>query len=767
MGDAYRCTEQFSEAKKVYKEALMLADSINSPTNVFIAKINLAQLYLDLKNPHKAKIWLDGAQLHFKGLEQRSLPFFYKISGYYYLSTNQAQHALGELKKGYPFAIKRINRSNLEYLDFMIKAAEQIGDYKSAYTYFREYKIMNDKIISKKNIEALTTERLNYESQKKELELLKEQQLLEEQVKRQQLIQYAMAMVATILLIISLITYFYFKSRNRLLQKDIENKNIIATQAKKIQALYDYKNNLFANIAHELKTPLTLMLHPVANLLRKTKDVKDKEQLQLIANNTKHLQFVSNQILDLIKSENYKLQALPVEFKLHQLLHSIRQEFRPFADFQQVTFLTPSNIREDIALVTDGEKLMTVLKNILSNAFKHTQASDTISLSFEQLNEEELLIQIEDTGKGIPEADVPYIFDRYFQANISSNNSLEGGMGIGLAICKEYMKLLKGTIKVSSTLHKGSTFSIQFPRKIAGTVAAINTQQFLALLSHPTANKAPLLNGSATEQNSTSPKLLIVEDNLEMCQLLKHILSDQYRLIFAGNGKLALTLLQEAQPDLIITDLMMPVMNGFELINFLKNHDSYRHIPIIVLTARHTTKDKLKALNIGVDDYLMKPFIQEELIARIHNLLHNSNLRFAQYAAIVPVPTIIAEKEDRIHLKPLSLQQPTFQMTHDEKEWLDLLEAVVKTNLSAVTFNLYQLAEELTISYSGLFPKIKKLTGLTPNQYINEVRYAKARELLQEKRYSVKKAAYSVGFKDPRNFSRNYKKKYGKLPSKR
>ncbi len=260
-------------------------------------------------------------------------------------------------------------------------------------------------------------------------------------------------------------------------------------------------------------------------------------------------------------------------------------------------------------------------------------------------------------------------------------------------------------------------------------------------------------------QNEDKPRLLVVEDNLDICKYLESILELQYQIVFAHNGVEGLKQLEQQTPDLILTDLMMPVMDGFEFMKKVKQNEKWQQIPIIALTARSEMADKLAVLRIGVDDYLVKPFHEEELQIRVKNLLKNQSNRLV----------FIAEETEKAEAASFQSDVPTDNtptITQNDQEWLKNLENLTYSGIPNVDFKAQQLSLELDISYSQLYRKTKLLTGFTPKQYINQIRYQQARQFLESKTYvSVKRVAYEVGFKDPKNFSRNFKKRFGKYPS--
>jgi DNA-binding response OmpR family regulator len=349
---------------------------------------------------------------------------------------------------------------------------------------------------------------------------------------------------------------------------------------------------------------------------------------------------------------------------------------------------------------------------------------------------------------------LPHVFERFFQTN-RPNKLAEGGTGIGLALCQEYAHLFKGTINVDSTLGQGAVFKVTFP------VTRINTNNRIAVAPlAETADYVPggteflMLTSVAGASDTPKPTLLLVEDNPDLRDYIRLVLQGKYQVFYAENGQNALDIIgiraseqkKPITPDLILSDLMMPVMNGYQLLERLKADDATRHIPVIMLTARAETQDKLKALRIGVDDYLTKPFDEEELLARIENLLKNQAIRKQE--------AVVESGNER----PL-ISQP-------DRQWLEAFEAHVQKHYASELISVASLAREFAMSESTLLRQLKRLTGLTPLQYLQEVRLEEARHLLENRSYlSVAQVAAQVGYEDTRFFSRSFRQRFGKLPS--
>ena len=663
----------------------------------------------------------------------------------YKRSIEYNERAINLIEKGQNYGYLKEVYENQE------KAYVALGNYKSAHEVKTQLANHLDSLNSaevKGKIKELQTK---YEVEQKEAEneLLKEKQAVSLRQLRYKSYMTIGLVVALLFAIIWVVTYYRSNQQLR------ANKEIIESQSRELKELYEDKSRLFVNIAHELRTPLMLITNPINNVMKnKELPTKALQSLQVVHRNTTYLKELVNQVLDLSKSEQQNLPVYISSFQLSDMLNVLITDFQSFADYQKIQFQTPIHI-DNISLKTDGEKLFIILKNLLSNAFKYTPSGGKVELNYTESGND-VIINVKDTGQGIDKMDIPHIFKPYFQ---SSYTPIEGGTGIGLAICKEYIEELGGNIKVNSNLGQGSTFSIQFPKHLRSKHAEI-AHTPLSFLEK--AAVQPIEIASPHNIDEDRKTLLIVEDNLEISQYLQTILQDNYQILLANNGAEGLKQLEQQQTDLILTDIMMPVMNGFELMKRVKTNEKWQQIPIIALTARNEIADKLEALRIGIDDYLVKPFHEEELQIRIKNLLKYQENRLNFIAEEVE-KTEAANMQSDNSINPAAATPP---ITKIDQEWLAELEQLTYKGITNVDFNAYQLSLEMDISYSQLYRKIKQLVGFTPKQYINQIRYQQARQFLENRTYtSVKRVAYEIGFKDEKNFSRNFKKRFGKYPS--
>lgn len=610
----------------------------------------------------------------------------------------------------------------------------------------------------------------------------------------------------------------FLETRNRELEQAVETaterisdqNRQLALQAESLRTLDQIKSRFFANVSHELRTPLTLMLGPISSVLKNAQlAARDSQLLQIARQNGQNLLGLIGEILDLGKMEAGKLELEESPVALRPLFLRLAGNFDSYAQRLGIRYTIRCECPDNLHVLLDRKKLETVLNNLLSNAFKFTPAGGAVEVEFRienlELRPEQPLhspfsilnskpsilnsqfsIKVRDTGRGIHPEDLPHIFERYFQSK-QPNAPTEGGTGIGLALCAEYAQLFGGRVWAESEVGVGSTFWFEFPKKEVVTEGDILPVEPDAERSDQTAHhtEKPIQAVDFQEQilsDAPRARLLVVEDNEHLQTFLKTILSPHYDVTVANNGAEALVQLAESSkqlavlgatapsslptahfklPDLILSDIMMPVMDGFQLLEKLKSDDRYRHLPVVMLTALADKQDRLRALRIGVDDYLIKPFEEDELLARLHNLVHHARGRF------LPEKTEGSEPLPAEGTKASELEAPPpRQFSADDLAWLETLEQLVLREMSNFNLSADMLADHLAVSRPTFFRRTKLLTGLTVQQYVAEVRFRTARAGLEQGRFpSVKTAALSVGLKDVEHFSQQFRMRFGKLPS--
>ncbi|MEM1320038.1 MAG: ATP-binding protein [Bacteroidota bacterium] len=653
-----------------------------------------------------------------------------------YQALQQYEKALEHLRLGINAADTPLHDAPLYYYHIY----KDMGQWERAIEYNEQYRLWERE---QKNIQiqSLVSEwetRLNIKE--KEWQLEQQQELLIGQKWRNRLF---LIILVLSLLAMGLAFWAYFsqwKARKRLSRQ----KNIIEQQACELRKLDKLKSNFFANASHELRTPLTLMLGPISSILKRNQLSNHDFTLMSIAQQNGHqLLKLVNEILDLNKLEAGKMQLQESNVLFYPFVRRILASFESFAEKKGISIHYNYQSDRNLKLRLDIDKFETILNNLLANSLKFTEKNGRITITISD-QDDYAKLEVVDSGRGIHPEDLPYIFDRFYQTT-RAEAPVESGTGIGLAICREFATLLKGRIYARSTLGKGSHFTFEFPKQeVMGATVSLS-----APLPKVNSERAHPLARSSTI-GPDKPTLLIVEDSYSLRDYLQYILNYSYHTVAVENGQLALDILsnQAASIDLIISDVMMPIMDGIQLLKLLKSRDYFCHIPVIMLTARAESRDRLRALRIGVDDYLIKPFVEEELLARIENLLRNHQFRK------------LAQQQ------PEDAGPPPPSVSAIDQEWLLRLEQVIDNRLGQFGLTAEEVAHEMAVSRSQLFRQLKRLTGLTPAQYLIEARLNKARKLLENRHQpTVKAVAYEVGFRQAKHFSRQFKKRFGKLPS--
>ncbi|MCB0644066.1 MAG: response regulator, partial [Phaeodactylibacter sp.] len=531
---------------------------------------------------------------------------------------------------------------------------------------------------------------------------------------------------------------------NEATEKIREDKQLIEHQAEELRQMDRVKSDFYANVSHELRTPLTLILGPIQSVLgSKQLEAHSRHLLSLAVRQGRQLLGMINELLDLSKLEAGRMRLSPQVFELYTFLQKQTALFESSAEQKGIQFNFHYELEPHFYLKLDQKKLEKILNNLLGNALKFTDRGGLVELLV-RAHEGQLYLQVRDSGRGIAAADLPHIFERYYQAK--SKGVSEGGTGIGLALSQEFVRMMSGKIEVHSIPEKGSRFTVQLPyeKAVAGDLDELLDEEPLADPPKGDYEQVPV---GTTSRSREATSILVVEDHRELQEYLHFILQPIGAVTTVDNGREALEALERATYSLILSDVMMPEMDGFQLLEALKQSDRYHHIPVIMLTARADTADRLKALRIGVDDYLLKPFSEEELLARVINLLNNARLRAVAY-------------------EEAGLHTTTAALANREQLWLAGLEQVIQEKLGDFNLTAETLASTLAMSRAQFFREVKRLTGLTPSQYLQEARFQKARALLEHRDVaSVKAAAYEVGFKQVKHFSQQFKKRFGRLPS--
>ncbi len=700
-----------------------------------------------------------------------------KISQSNDLFSKRKQHYYCRLKENYAArglwdkAIEVLDSANMiepkvfqEGADSYAYLYKEKGDYETAVKYYDKWVKNRDSLLQFEMMSFVTEWEAKYENQKKELLLAKERN-------RQRLLIIFLALAT----VFGFFLFRAFRDKQKINKELILQKNTVEAQAKELRQLDKMKSRFFANVSHELRTPLTLILGPISSAL-KSGDLTNRNftLLKKAQQSGQDLLKLIGSILDLSKMESGKLELNEEPELLFNLTRRIISAFESHAQREGIRFGFNYQAEKSLQLLMDKEKLETILNNLLSNAIKFTPKGGEITVNIQDLGNT-IQIEVKDTGRGIHPDDLPNVFNRFYQS-AQPNAPTEGGTGIGLALSQELVQLMNGKIRVESELGEGSRFIVEFPLKeILGMVDSQTVDGGrLTVDGLDNGNYPPneIFNTvKKSQENNTSHShpltVLIVEDNHSLREYIQTILEPHYQVLTAENGAVALEILSEPQtskdspsvepstvhrpPSIVISDIMMPVMDGYQLLSHLKSSDDFRSIPVIMLTARAEIQDKLKALRIGVDDYLLKPFEEEELLVRIENLLENRANRdaFLMENESTPDPENRQEK-----------------ISEENQNWLKELETFLMTQIGNSNYSLSEMSTRFAMSESTFTRQLKRLTGLTPIRYFQELRLNEARRILENREFrTITNVAYKIGFKDANAFSRAFKKRFGKSPS--
>lgn len=571
------------------------------------------------------------------------------------------------------------------------------------------------------------------------------------------------AYVFYVLALVALVLYMRHKGIQKLKRKFAqEQEKIHAEQERKetdrVRELDRLKIKFLTNLSHEFRTPISLILGPVDKLLHQEKNEQTLGQLLMIKRNAKRLLNLVNQLLDFRKMEEHELKLQVTEGELVTFVKEVADSFKDMAERKKIDFVYTSQI-DALYTLFDRDKLERILFNVLSNAFKFTLQGGYINISLENANttptdaQRWIAIKISDTGIGIPEDKKEQIFERFFQ-NTTAAAILNQGTGIGLSITKEFVQMHGGTIHVDSEPGKGTLFTIQLP--FTPIEAPQNNTETLPEEETIEGTAAPLIETPVNEEatataasiNQTElPLILLVEDNEDFRFYLKDNLRLHYKVLEATNGKEGWQKALAQHPQLIVSDVNMPYMDGIELSKKIKSDKRTSHIPVILLTALTGEEDQLKGLGTGANDYITKPFNFELLHVKIKNLLLlNSTLKST-------------------YTKQIKVLTPEVEIQSEDEQLLKTIMLYLEENLTNPQLSVEELSKHVGMSRSSLYSRLLEITGQTPVEFIRNVKLDKAAVLLEKSDMNIAQIAYSVGFSTPNYFAKAFKAKFNMLPS--
>ena len=533
-----------------------------------------------------------------------------------------------------------------------------------------------------------------------------------------------------LLLLIGIMVYIY---RTILMKRRIEEE---ANKA---------KLQFFTNISHELRTPLTLIADPVNYIIHDDNlNSQQRSMLQIVQRNVLVLTQLVSEILDFRKVQNGKMELRLSDFNLAE---SMKQWIMLFSASAQKKHIAISMDAPDtIMLRADQDKIERICYNLLSNALKYTSEGGEISLTAKEENGR-VMISVADNGCGISSDELPYIFDRFYQAKNAGR-----GTGIGLAIVKAFTELHHGEVSATSIEGKGSTFTIHIPVRQKGEVTNQPTEKIEQLVEPSSAeevpNQARHIDELIQPYQTDKPEVLIIDDNIDIRTYLRSVLSEKYNVSEAADGKAGLELARKIVPDIVLSDIMMPVMDGLAFCQQLKTDKAISHIPVILLTARSLDEQRAEGYEHGADAYLSKPFSLRLLLSRIDNLIESR------------------KKLNQTWSKGVEDDEIGNISNEIDKSFLKQLRKIIQENLANSDLSVEQIGDEIGLSRVQLYRKVKALTGYSPVEIVRKARLTRARHLLQTTERTVSEVAYAVGFSTPSYFSKCYKDEFGENPKK-
>ena len=662
-------------------------------------------------------------ELYLKQNDVHHIKQCYNNLGEYYEAIHKPTIALKYFKQ-----IQQLGNSNYKDLYKIASVEHRLGLFEDASRHFILYEKLKYKEQEKIDARKYTSLELKFilENVEKENELLllSKEERAKAEIRRQKIIRNFLIVISLFSLLILFLLNRNFQNKKR------ADKILRDADANKLRFL--------ANISHEIRTPLTILVSPLQRLASEKEKAINKEHLSLMFKNANKLQKFVNQLLDL-SSDSVKEKSVEKKIQDFGDLFSITiAMFQSQAKDKQINFIFESNPGK-LIFSFDYEKMEAILTNLLDNAFKFTPSGGTILVAYSKQNDD-LILKVKDSGIGIPKKEQSEIFKRFYQSEKNTNGHFDG-VGIGLSLVKEYVSLHDGSIEVNSNEGNGSEFIVQIPIKEQNEEAIKERIELF-----------PNTTGQNQDVNSKSKKIkqqciLIVEDNKDLRDYISFLFNEQYKILQTSNGKDGIKTALSENPDIIISDVMMPGINGFELTHKIKSNVATSHIPVLLLTAKNQGKDKIEGFESGADDYIVKPFNEKELILKVANIIQTR------------------QKQKEVFKKKITVIPREVEFNSLDEQFILKISEIIEKNLSNAEFTVEQLCENMSMSRRSLYRKLKSLTDMNPSSFIRTYRLKKASQLISSKKVSVSEAAFQTGFENLSYFSKCFKEEFNKLPS--
>lgn len=741
---------EFDTSIQYIKEALQHSIDSDAKGLIILTKCELALLYYYTGKSNESKKLLDAV---FEMKEELKLDLTlaknaHQIAGQVY-RLSHPYRSIDHFKKAIE-CNKEMQKfqNNITCYYFLSLIYESIENYQESLKYHRLLSDLKFSSIKAKRDNELNALQVQFETEQKEqqiaaIEKEKEVQSLTLANQEAKIVQQRLNFISLLfgaLFFIGIGIFFFnryqLRQKNEKLRLHTQQLELERKQEKTLQQLElsELRSDFFTNVSHEFRTPLTLILGPLEKLLG-FPGARHKKDLERMHRNASRLLELVNETLDLSKLESGHLPLMPHTENLGDFVEKVAQSFVSLAETRQVV-LKMEDASQNCTVDFDREKLEKVVTNLLSNAFSHTDPNDSISICVHPPDEKNIAISVTDTGQGIAAEHLPYVFDRFYQADTKGTK----GSGVGLALSRQIVELHNGSIEVESTPGKGSTFSFSLPLR-QESISKVSVS------STPTTEQTTDSNGQEHLLKESGKTVLVIEDHDEVRHYLTELLQPHYKVLSAQDGKEGIALAERHSPDLIVSDVMMPHKDGLELTVHLKQHLPTSHIPIILLTAKASNEHKIQGLLSGADDYLTKPFHSPELLQRCHNLIsQREQLRKLFSSSHLVVPQKLARN------------------TIDQN-FLEKAIKIIEQHLDNPEFSVEEFCRELAYNRSGVHLKLKALTGKNTTQFIKSIKLKRAAELIRSTDESMSDIATLVGFRTRQTFNKAFKDQFQLTPS--
>ena len=722
----------YNKAVDLYNESLKIFEHLKDTSNILPIYLNLGETYRKLENMDKASDYFKKCEELSEATNKRAdLMHTYYYTGELLLYNNQVKEAFPYLEKALILANELNRPQNIKEAAYQLRIyCEKTNDLAKAMIF---QKIKEDAEIVLNQTEsnrALFNYKFNEQKAISDLKI--------ETRTRLSYISIAAFFGSLLILFAFYRSYKHKKEANRLLTE-----------------MDELKNKLYSNITHELRTPLTLILGPLEQMLSSETEKKpSRKQVKMMRKNANTLLNLVNQMLDLSKIDAKNIKLELVEEDINKFLRTRFAAFASLAEQKSITYncslLSEKNIR-----IFDASKLEKIINNLLSNAIKFTPKNGKIGCYANLLHPNTLELIVQDNGKGIPKEELKLIFDRFHQVKNDDDFS-NIGTGIGLSLTHELCELMHGKIEVKSEVGKGTEFKVTLP---LGTEHLVSDefQMIKNMNSKNNVNMEFIVNVDTPEDCETIqksdkekqnlPHVLVVEDNSDIRKFIVENLADSFNVDQAKNGKAGLKRAISNIPDLVITDIMMPKMDGIEMCNLLKSDEKTSHIPVIILTGKSSFDDRLEGLETGADAYLTKPFHIKELRLQVKKLIEQRQKLRERYT------------------HDLRLEPKDIAVTSVDEKFINRAMEIIEKNIGNSEFEVRQFQEEMFMSRMQLFRKIKALTNQTPGEFIRTIRLKRAASLIKQNFGNIAQITFEVGFNNPSYFAKCFKELFGELPS--